>query len=384
MEKKNEIIQNMFSIELLPAISEEKFSVENYIKFPLSQIPTLGVSFNSLTQATQQILSGGEAKNGLYKVVLPKGTHLAKFKEKSGFLGSALSDGNNQVAGQATLNPVLIDPTTVFMVAALANINKKLDDIQEVQQEIIGFLVQKERSELTGDLMFLIDVLNNYKHNWNSDKFKNNNHVKVLDIKQTSERKIDFYKEQILSKINKRSFFHSDQDVRKKFDKIQSDLKDYQLSLYLYSFSSFLEVMLLENFSSIYLDGIVQKIEGYSHNYRKTYTKCYDLLEKYAETSIQSNMLKGLASFNKLTGKTISNVPLINKSRIDEVLISSGNKIGELNSLRTKNSVKQLVEKQSANIRVFVDNINTVNNLYNQSIECLFDKENIYIRSLEE
>lgn len=381
--QKNEAVRVMTDVKFYPSVMDETFAVAKYTKLPLSRIPALGTALEPLMKAVQNVFNGGEATSGLYKVVIPKGTHLAEFKSGAGNLGTVLN-ANNQIAGQATLNPMIFDPSTVFMAAALANIDRKLDAIQEVQLEILGFLVQKERSELSGDLNFLVDVLNNYKFNWDNDKYKNNNHIKVLDIRQTAERKIDFYKEQILSKINKKSFFHSDQDVKKKIEKIQSDLKDYQLSIYLYSFSSFLEVMLLENFDSVFLSGISEKIENYSHKYRKTYTKCYDLLERYAKSSIQSNMLKGLANINKVAGKTVGKIPVINKSQIDEVLIGTGKKLGEFGSMRTEQAVKQLIEKQSAYVQSFVENINMVNKLYNQSIELIFDEENIYIGTIEE
>jgi hypothetical protein len=127
-------------------------------------------------------------------VTVPAGGHLAAFQDGSGYLGSVLNAGN-QVAGQATLTPLVCNPTMLFMAAALANIDKKLDSIQETQQEILDFLVQKDKSELKGDLNFLSDVLNNYKYNWNNEKYINSNHIKVLDIKQSAERKIIFYRE---------------------------------------------------------------------------------------------------------------------------------------------------------------------------------------------
>lgn len=45
----------------------------------------------------------------------------------SGYLGSALSNSTNQVAGQATINPLLCDPTMLYMAIMLADIDKKLD-----------------------------------------------------------------------------------------------------------------------------------------------------------------------------------------------------------------------------------------------------------------
>lgn len=226
----------------------------------------------------------------------------------------------------------------LFMAATCANIDKKMDSIQDMQKELLDFLAQKERSELKGDLNFLVDVINNYKYNWNNEKYKNNNHIKVLDIMQESERKLDFFREQITSKLMRKSMFYSDQEVKKQLDKMQSEFKDYQVSLYLYSFSAFLQVILLENFESAYLEEVA----------------------------------------NKIAGETVAKIPLINKSQIDETLLATGERIGNLSSKRIEQAMEQLIETQSAYVRPFIENINEVNRLYNRPLDLLFDEENLY------
>ena len=383
-ERRNEIAKTMAEIELYPAVANENVNVAQYSKFPISRLAAFGTAFEPVTAAFQYVLSGGSAGgSGLYMVTVPKGGHLATFNDGSGFLGGALKINNQVGAGQARLNPLVCNPAMLFMAVALANIDKKLDTIQEMQQELMNFLVQKERSELKGDMKFLADTLSNYKHNWNSEKFKNSSHIKVLDIRQAADRKIDFYREQIASKISKKSFFHSDQDVKKQLGEIESEFKDYQLAVYLFAFASFLEVMLLENFSAAYLECIVKKIEEHSLQYRELYTKCYDQLEGYSRTSIQSQLLKGLASVNKVAGEAIAKVPVISKSQMDETLIKAGDKLGEFNSKRTEQTLNQFIEKHSAYVRPFVDNINTVNRLYNQPTELLFDQDNFYLSTAE-
>lgn len=383
VEQKNDIIKAITDVEYYPVIFEEETNIVNYTKLPLSRIPVLGTAFEPLSAAFQQLVNGGGATSGLYRVTIPNGGKLASFNTKPGYLGSVLKENGAVGGGQAVLNPLALNPTMVFMAVALANIDKKLDAIEEVQQEMLDFLIQKERSELKGDIIFLADTLNNFKYNWNNDKFKNSNHIKVLDIKHEAGRKIDFYREMIKSKISKKSFFHSDQDVKKQLEKIQAHFKDYQLSLYQYSFSSFLEVMLLENYDSQYLDGIVKKMEEYSCNYRELYTKCYNQIEGNAKSSIQSHLLQGLSSVNRFAGENLSKVPVIAKSKFDETLIDASNKLGEYGSERIVKSMKQLVDKQCSYNHLFVENINSINKLYNQPIELLFDNENLYIAAQE-
>ena len=74
------------------------------------------------------------------------------------------------------------DPTMIFMAAALANVEKKLDAIQDMQKEMMDFLVQKEKADLKGDLNFLFDVFNNYKYNWNNEMYKNSNNGAVFIV----------------------------------------------------------------------------------------------------------------------------------------------------------------------------------------------------------
>lgn len=380
--KKNEMLQEMAAMEFHPVVIEEEVSLTNRTKLPLSGVTALGTAFEPVVSAFQSVVNGG-GKSGLYRVTVPAGGHLAEFRNGSGYLGSVLQDTNNQGFKQAILNPLVCNPTVLFMAAALANIDKKLDTIQEMQQEILDFLVQKDKSELKGDLNFLSDVLDHYKYNWNNEKYINSNHIKVLDVKQCAERKIIFYREQISKSISKNALLRSDQDVKKQLQKIQSEFKDYQLALYVYSFSSFLEVMLLENFQAAFLDSVVGKIEDYSFKYRELYTKCYDQIEGYSKSSIQSHLLNGLSIASRVAGKAIEKVPVISKSQIDETLIETGDKIGDFSSKRIVKTMQTLADKQSGYVTPFVENIKTINRLYNRPLEIVFDRENLYLEAVE-
>ena len=382
--KKDEISKMMSEIEIHPVFNDSSIEKDKDLKIPFSQISTIGVAFEPLKAIFEQAASSSAGASGLYRVTIKNGGKLAQFKDGSGYLGSVLKENGAVGGGQAILNPInpiAFNPTMLFMAMTLVNIERKLDTIQEMQQELLDFLVQKERSELKGDLIFLADVFNNFKYNWNNEKYKNNNHIKVLDIRQAAEGKIDFYKEQITAKINKKSFFHSDQEVKKQLTSIQSEFKDYQLALYLYSFSSFLEVLLLENYIAAYLDGIIGKICDYASTYRDLYSKCYEQIEGYSKTSIESGLIKGLASVSKKAGIAINKVPGINKSQIDEKLVESGNWLGNFGMNRTEKTMKRFIEAETGCVQPFIENIQIINQIYNKPVELLFDHENLYIEA---
>ena len=379
LERKNELIKAMTASELaIPAVQEE-LAVQTYSKIPLTRIAALGTGLEPVATAVQQVVSGGQAVSGYYKVTIPAGTHLAWSNAKGEFIGSALSNTTNQVAGQAGMTPMLCNPTMLLVAATLANIDKKLDAIQETQQEMLDFIVQKEKSALKGDLDFLMDIYNNYKHNWNSERYKTANHIKALDVRQNAGRMIDFYRAQIKKHISKKAFLHSDQDVKKQLSKVQDEFKEYQLALYLYGFGYFLEVLLQENFDAAYLDSVSRKVEDMSFQYRELYSLAYEQIEGYTKSSLQSKLVGGLSVMNKVAGETIAKIPVISKSQLDETLIEAGVKLGTYKEQRVTTTMHRLVERQSSCVRPFIDNIDMVNRMYNQPMTLIFNEENLYL-----
>ncbi len=382
LARKNELIKAMSAVELsLPTVQEE-LAVQTYSKIPMSRITALGTGLEPITAAVQQVVSNGQATSGYYKVTIPKGTHLAWSEAKGEFIGSTLNNTTNQVAGQAGMTPMICNPTMLLVAATLANIDKKLDAIQETQQEMLDFIIQKEKSALKGDLDFLMDIYNNYKHNWNNDRYKTANHIKVLDIRQSSGRMIDLYREQIKKHISKKAFLHSDQDVKKQLAKVEDEFKDYQLALYLYGFGYFLEILLQENFDEAYLDAISQKVEDMAFQYRELYSMAYEQIEGHMKSSLQSKLVGGFSAMNRVAGETIARIPVISKSQIDENLIKNGEKLETYKEKRVINTMQKLVERQSNCIRPFIDNIDMVNRMYNQPMTLIFNGESMYLSAV--
>lgn len=378
--KDNAILRMMSDTSIYPMLQESEVGVSNYTPLPLSRLAAYGTAFQPLAAAVQTAVSGAGG-SGIY-YVNTAGKTMFQMKGTNNFIGSLQTSTGMVGGGQAQMTPLACDPTMLFMAAVLANIEKKLDAIQNMQKEMMDFLVQKEKSDLKGNLNFLFDVFNNYKYNWKNEMYKNSNHIKVLDIRQEAEKKIAFYREQIIAKVNKKSFIHTDQTVNKQLQSVQDQFKDYQLALYLLGFSSFLEVMLLGNFDADYLTGISDKLEKYSLKYRELYTKCYDEIESYSSTSVQSSMLKGIAKASTSVGKLVEKIPVISKGQADEALIAAGDKLDELNDGKLKKQMRSLIEHQSNSIRPFIENIDTVNELCNKPVQLLIDKDNLYISTI--
>ncbi len=377
-----ELIRSMTAVEIKPETAREELSSRNYSKVPLSRITALGVGFEPLTAALQQVLSGGEAVSGIYRVTIPAGTHLAQFNDGTGFLGAAFGAGG--IEAQARLNPLMFSPAavgTLFMAATLANIDKKLDAIQETQKEMLDFLKAKEKSALMGDLEFLADVFNNYKYNWNSEKYKTANHIKAMDIRQSAMHSLELYQSQIQKHMEKRSIMPSDRDVKKQLDQLIDEMQDYRLALYIYGFAYLVEVLLQENFDAQYLASIASSINDKALEYRELYTKVYTRVEERAKSTLQSKALGALSAVSRAAGKTVEKIPVISKSQLDENLINAGEVLGEHSETRTDSALGRLTEYSGDCVRPFVEQIRAIDRVYNSPMNILFDSENVYLGS---
>ena len=79
--------------------------------------------------------------------------------------------------------------------------------------------------------------------------------------------------------------------------------------------------------------------------------------------------------------KLIAKAPVVSKSSIDEVLMETGKRLEKFESNKTNKTLKNFIDARSSQVQLFVDNINTVNKLYNQPLEFLIYKEYMYIKN---
>lgn len=370
--KRDKALQEMINVEILPSMPEIDLNQKNITKISLSNLSALGTAFQPLTAAIQSVFSEG-GQSGIY-FVNTNGKQMFNFKGSKEFLGSLKGTNGVVGGGQARLTQLPCDPTMLFMAAALINIEKKLDAIQETQQEILEFLEEKERATLQGNLNVLNDIITNFKYNWDNEQYKNNKHILVQQIKKEAEASIILYRDQISKKLQKRSFIHGDQEVKSTLKKLQTQFKDYQLALYLYAYSTFLEIMLLGNFNKGYLESVEKRISEYSYQYRALYTECYNLMEKYSKTSVQSGVMSGLASASKFMGNTIAKMPVISDSQLDENLIKASGKLQKHSKKKTTNTLEELTQTRFNVVLPFIENIQKINALYNEPNTYLFDK----------
>ncbi|MEE0957965.1 MAG: hypothetical protein UH734_07795 [Ruminococcus sp.] len=381
------IIKQMTDIEFYPEIVDiQKTDMKKLNHIPMADMLALGTAFAPVIGAMQSAMTSLVSGNTmLCSVTFPKGCHLASFHDGSGLLGTALNS-NNQIAAQARINPVhgssaamKCNPYMIIVATALISVTKKLDTISKTQEDILAFLEQKEQAKVKGNLNFLAEVMNNYKFNWDNEKFCNNHHIKVLDIKQETEKSIELYRSRIGGLFNKSEIFHTSWDVNAKKDKLFSYLGTYQMSVYLYAFSSYLEVLLLGNFEESYLKRIIDKVKQYALDYRDLFTDVSAKLEKFSKDSIASNAMRGIGGFSKFLGQAASSVPLFKEKQIDKGLIDNGKNLEKIETERNQAFSKDISSRSRVDIDVFLDNLKMIDHLYNDRVQILFDNENVYL-----
>ena len=125
--KDNTIMRMMNDTTIYPMLKESEVGISNYTPLPLSRLTAYGTAFQPLTTAVQTAI-GGAGGSGIY-YVNTSGKTMFQMKSTGNFIGSLQSPTGMVGGGQAQMTPLACDPTMLFMAAALANIEKKLDAI---------------------------------------------------------------------------------------------------------------------------------------------------------------------------------------------------------------------------------------------------------------
>lgn len=377
MENKNALVKAMMDVEYFPPaeLVKMKFDLSETQKFPIEKAIALGVAFQPLTQLVTYA-AGGAGQSGLYFVNTAGKT---MFNIGSQFIGTLPASDGRVGGGLARMTQIPVDPTMLCMAVVIMAVERKLDTILEAQKEILTFLELKEEAKLKGNLNTLADVMNNYKFNRDNNKYIDHKHILVQDIKREAEHSIILYGEQLVKALSQKTLFHSGQEVKATLNKTIVSLNDYQLALYTFSFSSFLEVMLLENFDTNYLNSIANKIQEYSGNYIELYEKCAEKIKRDSKTSLEGYVLKGVSKLSIGAGKIVEKIPVISKSQLDENLFKAGGILQDVDTKRTQNLMYILADSQTSYIDSFVESIHTIDNLINKSTQLMFDSENIYL-----
>lgn len=374
------------ALEFRPINISNDVDLDAATKIPLGKIAALGIAFSPLIQAFSPAAAGAgavllQATDHFGNAIDP--SMLFKFKDYAGSLGSYIDAAGN--LQQAELHRVvfqgttMVDPLAILAAAAVMEISNKLDDIQATQKEMFNYLKTQDKASLRADLGTLYDILEDYQCNSLNQQFKSHKHIQVQEIRNRADKAIRQHRDLIFSEVTKGGLLRTDKNVRNKAQAVKNELEECRIAVYLYGFSSFLEVMLLENFDSGYMSLVTQRISDYAYNYRELYTHVYNSLEEDASSSLRAAVVGGLSVAAKKAGSVIAATPIGDKTQIDEALGSVGTKLGGLNDSIEEGMLRTIIEARNTDVLPFVASLASINRLYNKPSSLLVDKEAIYI-----
>lgn len=248
------VAKQLASTKIHLALTQERADVSGAIKLPLERVPQLGIALASLP-STFRTVTNTVSVPTLLQVTDKYGNPLDPSKLNSFKDGSGLTGGYRDAVkgfGQArfhvvegdiatSVTQVPYDPTSLFMAAAIAQINQKLDSIQESVDEMFEYMRQRDKANMRGNLKTLADILNGYGLNYGNATYMANAHMKVLDIKQSSAQDMELFRSQAQADLKKKGFIEVRDGLGRRLDKVLDYLKDCQLATYIHAFSLFLE-----------------------------------------------------------------------------------------------------------------------------------------------
>ena len=108
--------------------------------------------------------------------------------------------------------------------------------------------------------------------------------------------------------------------VKQAFTSVEKEFKYYRLSLYTFSLSSLMEVMLSGNFKESYISGIRDELQQMSDAYHDLFEESSHYLEKLSNSAVDANVMKGIGTAGNAVGKFIGSIPLVKEGPVDEFL----------------------------------------------------------------
>ncbi len=385
-----QVREQFASVEIRLAATDIEVNTNDAIRIPFDQMASLGVGLGSLPDVFCTATTAVDVPT-LLQVTDKQGNPLdfARLNRASGgLIGSYVEPGVGlQQARFTPVDPGTVkgvttmpcDPAALFMAAALAQINQKLDSIQSTVDEMFKYMRQKDKAELRGNVRTLEGILDAYRHNWSNDIWRKSSHMKVVDIMQESEQAIVHLRAQIKGEVSEKGPLELRIAVGNRLDEVLDRLKECQLAAYAYSFASFLEPMLSENFDEANLEAIAGRIRDRSNEYRELYTECYNAIEDSAKGSADAVVLGGVSAALSGLGGILGRTPIGEFTPIDDALKDAGRGVGDFNESQTGGLMEKLQHAKTLDVMPFRESLEAVNDLHNRGHRLAVDSESVYL-----
>ena len=102
-------------------------------------------------------------------------------------------------------------------------------------------------------------------------------------------------------------------------------------------------------------------------------------LDRLSRVAIEQNVLKSVGIASDAVGKFIGKIPVVEKGPVDEFLQDSGAKIQKNAANMETDAVTAFAKISNPGIRVFIEKMDDMIQIYNYTSEICFDNEKIYL-----
>ena len=354
---------------LLTDANKEKVE-SNSFSIALNDLANLDGQFKEFSSMLQNV---NFKNNGLYKI-----TGLSNY----GAIIDYFRDPKNK-AKIKELKKLGFNPATIMITVMLFEVEKQILEVKEISESILSFLENDKESEVEADVKTLCRIIEEYKYNYQDEQYVNNNHKLVMDIERTSIKNIQFYLKQIKDEINKNSFIMTNKTIDTNQKKLERDFTYYRLSLYIYSFATFMEVMLLENFEKDFLLLKKKELDKLTKEYSDNYEEALKYVQKSADKSVQGNIISGIGSAGKAIGNLAEKVKVAKNKNIDAWFNENGDNLKNISKEMKDKYSLQFEEMSDAHTSMFIDKIELISKLYNDTKDIYFDKDKIYLEMMK-
>lgn len=327
----------------------------------------------------------------MYQCVFPNGAAggvLAQAKD-FGNLGAILKDGS--IVGQARWVPVAgtaagasvatIAPAVIFVTAMTMQINKKVDHLQKTADEILGFLETDKQAHMKADLQILTEITNTYSLNFANESYIQSKLVQVGNIKHEALANIDFYKTQARKKAEKREFVHFN-FAPNKFSEVQRFFGNYRSAVYLYSYASFLDFMLMGDYQEKTVQALLNSLGECENRYKEFYNSCFHELEESAHSGIDNQAIRGIANAAGFLGGVIGSIPIIRQGPVDEALDDASKFLKGVSRDTVDGMLNDFRKNECTDSDVFAENARTIDSYFNKPIALVTDGGQIMVKCL--
>lgn len=385
-EKQNELRQVTDALLMDTSTELEK---RQTMSVPITSLASLGAAVSSIAPALRTVTETTTVNmQGLYTLANAGVGDVLKVAKNGNFWGALkTADGASKFAqlqqvgsvSASTVTTLPINPATMMMAVALHSIEQKLDKIEEMQQQLIDFLVCENESQTEADVQMLSGIISKYKFNWDNEHYVASNHKMVLDIQRTALKNIRSYQKQVAALLEKKQYLVAQNNVESTFADMQKKFKYYRMALYTYSLASLLEIMLGGNFKEEYICTVKTEIEEFAMDYRSFFEKASIHLEQLGNGAIDTKLLKGLGTAGQAVGKFIGAVPGVRRGPVDELLQESGARLtGRATGLEEK-AVHEFAILGNPGTSILTERMKDMVQIYNHTEHICFDRERIYL-----